>query len=294
MYADFIILIIFGMCNTISQVLLAIHRIIERVIRFLLSVIIIVSVLAGEQEKNTSPYSFSKNIDLTIAGISSSLLIGSVLVDYSPMSKENISTLNPENISSYDSKAINNWDLNSIKMSDILLYSSIAVPGLLLADERVRDDYRGFSLLWAESLFLTLGITNLTKVLVSRPRPYLYGDKASEEYKLKNDNRKSFFSGHTSISAVSCFLMASMYDDYNPNSRLSPYLWVGACFTPALTAYYRYDAGKHFPSDLVAGYIVGSVVGVLVPKLHTKSSKINVGLTLQASGKLRTHLSYRF
>ena len=179
-------------------------------------------------------------------------------------------------------------------MSDILLYSSIAVPVLLLADERVRDDYRGFSLLWAESLFLTLGITNLTKVLVSRPRPYLYGDKASEEYKLKNDNRKSFFSGHTSISAVSCFLMASMYDDYNPNSKLSPYLWAGACFTPALTAYYRYDAGKHFPSDLVAGYIVDSVVGVLVPKLHTKSSKINVGLTLQASGKFRTHLSYRF
>ena len=87
------------MCNTISQVLLAIHRIIEPVIRFLLSVIIIVSVLAGEQKKNTSPYSFSKNIDLTIAGISSGLLIGSVLVDYSPMSKENISTLNPENIS---------------------------------------------------------------------------------------------------------------------------------------------------------------------------------------------------
>ena len=270
------------------------HRIIEPGRRFLLSVIVIVSVLAGEQEKNTSPYSFSKNIDLTIAGIISSLLIGSVLVDYSPMSKENISTLKPENISSYDSEAINNWDLNSIKMSDILLYSSIAVPALLLADERVRDDYRGFSLLWAESLFLTLGITNLTKVLVSRPRPYLYGDKASEEYKLKNDNRKSFFSGHTSISAVSCFLMASMYDDYNPNSKLSPYLWAGACFTPALTAYYRYDAGKHFPSDLVAGYIVGSVVGVLVPKLHTKSSKINVGLTLQASGKLRTHLSYRF
>ena len=128
------------MCNTISQVLLAMHRIIEPGRRFLLSVIVIVSVLAGEQEKNTSPYSFSKNIDLTIAGISSGLLIGSVLVDYSPMSKENISTLNPENISGYDSKAINNWDLNSIKMSDILLYSSIAVPALLLADERVRDD----------------------------------------------------------------------------------------------------------------------------------------------------------
>ena len=179
-------------------------------------------------------------------------------------------------------------------MSDFLLYSSIAVPGLLLTDKTVRNDYRSFSLVWAESVFLTLGITNLTKVLVSRPRPYLYGDKAPEEYKIKDDNRKSFFSGHTSISAVSCFLMASMYDDYNPDSKLSPYLWASAGFIPALTAYYRYDAGKHFPADLVAGYIVGSAVGIMVPKWHTKNSKINVSLTLQMSGKIKTHLSYRF
>ena len=285
------------MCNIVSQVLLTMHRIMKAVPRMfsrLVSLVIIVSVLAGGQKKNASPYSFSKSLDLTIASISGSLLLGSILIDYSPMSAENISTLSPKNISSYDSKAINNWDLNSIKMSDILLYSSIAVPGLLLVDETVRDYYYHFSLLWAESIFLTLGITNLTKVLAQRPRPYLYGDKAPAEYKQKEDNRKSFFSGHTSISAASYFLLASMYDDYNPDSKLSPYLWASAFLTPALTAYYRYDAGKHFPSDLVAGYIVGSTVGVLVPKWHTKNSKIDVGLTLQMSGKLRTRLSYRF
>ena len=285
------------MCNIISQVLWTMQKIIKLASRSffrLLSIIITVSVLTGGQNKNSSPYSLSKNLELTIASISGSLLIGSVLIDYSPMTAGNISKLNPENISSYDSKAINNWDLNSIRMSDLLLYSSIAVPGLLLIDEKVRDDYYNFSLLWAESIFLTLGITNLTKVLVQRPRPYLYGDKASPEYKQKEDNRKSFFSGHASISAASYFLLASMYDDYNPDSKLSPYLWAGSCLAPALTAYYRYDAGKHFPSDLVAGYLVGSAVGVLVPRWHTKNSKIDVGLTLQMSGKLKTRLSYRF
>jgi len=269
------------------------RRIIELAPRVLF-LIMFVSAAAAGQEKNNSPYSFSKGLDMTIASVSGGLLLGSILVDYVPMGVEDIANLNSGDISGYDVKAIKNWNLSSIKMSDLLLYSSIAVPGLLLTDKTVRNDYRSFSLLWAESVFLTLGITNLTKVLVSRPRPYLYGDKAPEEYKIKDDNRKSFFSGHTSISAVSCFLMASMYDDYNPDSKLSPYLWAGAGFIPALTAYYRYDAGKHFPSDLVAGYIVGSAVGIMVPKWHTKNSKINVGLTLQMSGKIKTHLSYRF
>ena len=88
--------------------------------------------------------------------------------------------------------------------------------------------------------------------------------------------------------------MASMYDDYNPDSKFSSYLWIGAGLVPALTAYYRYDAGKHFPSDLVAGYIVGSAVGILIPEWHTKNSKVNAGLTLQMSGKIKTHLFYRF
>ena len=260
--------------------------------RVFISIIIMTSVLVLGQGKNTSPYSTSRNLDLTIAGLSGGLLLGSALIDYSPMSLEDISILSADNIPGYDSKAINNWSLKSIKVSDILLYSSIAAPGLLLMDLKVRDDYHAFYLLWAESLFLTLGITNLTKVLVQRPRPYLYGKKASAEFKQKNDNRKSFFSGHTSISAVSCFLIATMHDDYNPSSKLSPYLWSGALFVPALTAYYRYEAGKHFLSDVAAGYLVGSTIGVLIPKLHKKSSKVNLGLTLQSDGKLRPHLSY--
>ena len=250
------------------------------------------SVLVLGQGKNTSPYSTSRSLDLTITGLSGGLLLGSALIDYSPMSLEDISILSADNIPGYDSKAINNWSLKSIKMSDILLYSSIAAPGLLLIDQKVRDDYYAFSLLWAESLFLVLGITNLTKVLVQRPRPYLYGKKASAEFKQKNDNRKSFFSGHTSISAVSCFLIATMHDDYNPSSKFSPFLWSGALFVPALTAYYRYDAGKHFPSDVAAGYLIGGTIGMLIPKLHKKSSKVNLGLRLQANGKLRPHLSY--
>ena len=269
-------------------------RIIIKLAQKVLILITIVSASVAGQEKNNSPYSFSRGLDMKIAGLSGSLLLGSMLMSYESMDLNDISSLDPNDIPNFDSKAIDNWNLNSVKMSDLLLFSSIAAPGLLMLDKKIRNDYRSFSLIWAESIFLALGITNFTKVLVGRPRPYLYADNASNDYKLKKDNKKSFFSGHTSISAVSWFVMASMYDDYRPGNAISSYLWASAFLVPAYTAYCRYDAGKHFSSDLIAGYLVGGAVGVLVPKWHTKSSKVNISFSLQPSGKIKTRLAYRF
>ena len=271
-----------------------IMRIIIKLAQRFLILIAIVSSSVADQGKDNSPYSFSRGLDMKIAGLSGSLLLGSMLMSYKSMDLNDISSLDPNDISNFDSKAIDNWNLNSMKMSDLLLFSSIAAPGLLMLDKKIRNDYRSFSLIWAESIFLALGITNFTKVLVGRPRPYLYGDKASNDYKLKKYNKKSFFSGHTSITAVSWFVMASMYEDYQPESTISSYLWASAFLVPAYTAYCRYDAGKHFPSDLIAGYLVGGAVGVLVPKWHTKSSKVNISFSLQPSGKIKTRLAYRF
>ena len=262
--------------------------------KVLLFITIVFSPAIG-QEKNNSPYSFSRGLDMKIAGISGGLLLSSMLIDYMPMDLSEIASLKPSDVPDYDSKAIDNWNLGSIKMSDVLLFSSIAVPGFLMFDQEIRSDYRNFSLVWAQSLFLTLGFTNFTKVLVGRPRPYLYADNASDNYKLKKDNRKSFFSGHTSISAVSWFLMASMYEDYKPGSNISSYLWTSAFLVPAYTAYCRYDAGKHFLSDVAAGYLVGSAIGVLVPKWYTKNNnKINLSFILQPTGKIKTRLAYEF
>ena len=74
------------------------------------------SVLVLGESKNTSPYSTSRSLDLTITGLSGGLLLGSALIDYSPMSLEDISILSADNIPGYDSKAIKNWSLKSIKM----------------------------------------------------------------------------------------------------------------------------------------------------------------------------------
>ena len=118
-------------------------RIIDLAPRFLFLIVFIFIFVEGKG-KNNSPYSFSNDLDMKIAGVSSGLLLGSVLVDYVSLDLKEIASLNSDDISDYDVRAIKNWDLNSIKMSDLLLYSSIAVPGLLLTDKIVRNDYRNF------------------------------------------------------------------------------------------------------------------------------------------------------
>ena len=48
-------------------------------------------------------------------------------------------------------------------------------------------------------------------------------------------------------------------------------MWVAAA-VPAVVAYFRIRAGKHFLTDNLVGYAVGATVGVLVPRLHRVTS----------------------
>jgi len=266
--------------------------------RILFSIIILSNLMGQQDTVSTppdSPYYLSKRMDIPLAAVSAVLLIGAELVDVTPLTDEDIDGLNKEEVSDFDYSATEHWDENSIATSDLLLYSSIGLPAILLIDKEIRRDYKKFMSVWAETFALTYGLTNLTKVLVSRPRPYLYGtSEGSEEHKMKDDNQRSFFSGHTSLSAASWFMMASMYQDYHPESKLAPYIWATAYLVPAATGYYRYDAGKHFLSDVLTGYFVGRAIGVMVPRWHKKSSRVDVGLMLLPSGQPGVQLTYRY
>jgi len=261
--------------------------------------IMILSNLIGQKDTASvapdSPYYLSKRMDLPLAAVSTGLLVGAELVDVTPLTEDDINDLNKDEVSDFDYSATENWDENSIATSDLLLYSSIGFPAILLIDKEIRRDYKKFMSIWAETFVLTYGLTNLTKVLVSRPRPYLYGtSEGFEEHKMEDDNQRSFFSGHTSLSAASWFMMASMYQDYHPESKLAPYIWATAYLVPAATGYYRYDAGKHFLSDVLTGYFIGRAIGVMVPRWHKKSSRVDVGLMLLPSGEPGVQLTYRY
>lgn len=89
--------------------------------------------------------------------------------------------------------------------------------------------------------------TEALKTIVKRPRPYqTYNDIYPDEIDLSN----SFPSGHTSVafaSATSLFLITKKW-----------YLGVPALAWATGVGYSRIYLGQHYPSDVLAGALVGA------------------------------------
>jgi membrane-associated phospholipid phosphatase len=184
------------------------------------------------------------------------------------LTEATINGLDKNKIWKVDRFATNYWNTRSAITSDVLMITSMALPILLLANRNTRSEGGKITLMYAETLVLNAGITNLTKEIFKRKRPYNYNPNAPLSKKMESDATSSFFSGHTSFSSASTFFFAKVYADTNPNSKWKPAVWTGAAVIPLTTAILRVAAGKHFPTDVLVGYLVGAATGILVPHLH--------------------------
>ena len=198
------------------------------------------------------------------------------------LTEEEISALNRDNVNAFDRGATYNSSLSAKTASDVLLLSSYLVPLSLLSSKSTRKDFGRIAILYGETVFVTTGITYFTKGVVLRTRPFVYNDDFSLSDKEKPSARHAFFSGHTSLTAASCFFTAKVFSDYFPDSKYKPLVWAGAIIIPAVTGYLRVEAGKHFPTDVITGYVVGATIGFLVPHFHRsiKIGKVDSDLKL--------------
>lgn len=185
-----------------------------------------------------------------------------------PLTEEELRSLDPLLIRRYDRFSIKQNSELARLGSDIALRASLLSPLSLLGDPRTRSEFGPVGLMWFETLLLTNGITRLVKSSVRRVRPYAYNPMTGEELKVDPETRLSFFSGHTSNSAAMSFFVAQTLVNNNPDMRNKGWVWASAAALPALTGWLRIKAGRHFPTDVVVGYAVGAVIGVVVPNLH--------------------------
>lgn len=181
-----------------------------------------------------------------------------------------LETFNAQAINHFDRTAISNYSMPAHKTSDWLLYGSFALPTLFLANKNMRADFGTIAALWGETILLNSGVTALSKYAFRRPRPYVYNPNVLAETKMTTAAQASFISGHTSMTAANTFFAAKVFSDYYPNSKWKPVVWTAAAAIPALTGYLRVKAGKHYPTDVMAGYIAGAAIGYLVPHLHRR------------------------
>ncbi len=226
--------------------------------------------LIGHAQKT---YALQWQTDLSIAGLG----LGTWTVGWAfgkkdkPFISAELALLDRKDVYEIDRKATYLLSENAAHTSDALFYAATIAPIILLADPKIRKEGGVVSLLYLETLTLAGGLTLMTKNLAKRPRPYTYHPGAPMQLKQQRDARKSFFSGHTSSTAASCFFAAKVWSDFHPGNKWKPAVWTAAAVIPALTGYFRIRAGRHFFTDVTVGYLVGATIGWFVPYSHQGS-----------------------
>lgn len=184
------------------------------------------------------------------------------------MTLDDLELLDPLKLNSLDRIATLQASEKARLASDVALRTALLLPLGLLAESNSRENYGVVSLMWLETLLVTNGITRLVKIGARRSRPYTYNPLTGEALKIDPEARLSFFSGHASNTAAMSFFTAQTLVQNRPEMQNKGLVWATAATLPALTALWRVKAGKHFPTDVIVGYGIGALIGVLVPNLH--------------------------
>jgi membrane-associated phospholipid phosphatase len=181
-------------------------------------------------------------------------------------------------------------------LSDVLLFG--ATPLWALSFAAAAGGARDSNAEAGQNVVLVLesGVTAMTlnqiaKFVVGRQRPCAHFNPAPAAaapaaerpcHAQPSDDNLSWFSGHATFTAslaVSSGMIASMR-----GYSAAPAVWAGGALLSLTTGYLRIAADKHYLSDVVTGWILGSAAGVLVPLLHQGSTASPPPVSAPASG----------
>lgn len=134
------------------------------------------------------------------------------------------------------------------QVSKALTLTALLAPSALLATDS--DQWLAVGTVYAESLVWAWGLKDLGKTLLRRNRPW-------------TDEADSFPSGHTTLAFT-----GAAFDRAFPGSPWTLPLGVASYGLAAGAAALRVTSGHHYLSDVVAGAVVGTLAGVVVPGVH--------------------------
>lgn len=140
---------------------------------------------------------------------------------------------------------------------------SLAVIGYLLMDGK-----RAAALLVLVSVGGGAALSNLLKFAIERPRPDLV-------VRLIEVNSTSFPSGHATLAAVTYLTLGALLSRVEARRRAKIYVLVVAVSLTFLIGVSRIYLGVHWPTDVLAGWCVGSAWALLCWR---------IALALQRSG----------
>ena len=229
-----------------------------------------------------SPYQTSWKTDgLAIAGgVGLSALGLSMIKNKKDLTEAEVNALSKDDVFFIDRFAAGNYSSKANDDSYIPFYGSFAaVPVIMLLNKNERNHAGQVMALFVETMSVTGALFSITAGAVQRSRPYVYNTGREMSHRMNSDSHRSFFAGHTAATATATFFAAKVYSDFNPDSKLKPYVWAAAAAVPAAVGYMRLRAGRHFLTDNLLGYGIGAGVGILVPHLHKKTNNSGLSMT---------------
>jgi hypothetical protein len=230
-----------------------------------------------------SPYKLSWETDSYICLSGAAGAIGGYIAEQSvqPLTAQEIENLSRSSVNGFDRSATYLYSTTASTASDVVYGVAAIAPCILFTDEVMRKDWQTISVMYLETLEWFAATTMLAKGTVQRIRPYVYNSDVAMDEKYSHEAQQSFFSGHSTIAFASAVFVSTVYSEYHPDSEWKPYIWTGSLLAASAVGYLRYAAGQHYPSDILVGAIVGSVLGYTIPWLHktqSENTKVAIGM----------------
>ncbi|MES2618013.1 MAG: phosphatase PAP2 family protein [Bacteroidota bacterium] len=222
--------------------------------------------------QTTPGYQLKSGLDIGMALGSSATFATGLYFQHKekPLPEATILLLDRKNVNRFDRIATYQWHPTAAKVSDGLAVGSVLMYSYFYFNKSTRSDFFQISTVGFQSVLLSQALANAIKP-VGRYRPYLYNSNVPMEKKLTADAKMSFFSAHTATVSSACFSFAFAHQQYMPNSKANRYVWSAAVLVPAVQGYLRVKAGKHYPTDVITGYLVGLGSSFLMHQLHKRN-----------------------
>jgi len=163
----------------------------------------------------------------------------------------------------------NPYSENLASASNYLLAAGITVMPFLI-DYWNWNEAVTLGVMYVESLSIGWGAKESLKAVFTKNRPYTSYSDTPNDLLTSEDRYYSFPSGHTSVAFTTAGFATSVFA-VSDASTFMKYLFGGFNFSIATgVAALRVASGEHYLVDVLAGALLGTASGVLIPYLHYK------------------------
>lgn len=261
--------------------------------------------LQGQQSEDRpavtdpSPYAFwpVRHGAFLAGGVGAYLLSRALDEPAEPLSHEALRELDADRVNGIDRPATTRYDVTLQNRSRSLARAAFALPALLLLEPRSWADLPLLAAMYGETLLLSTSLPSLSHRIVDRAPPWAYNEELSDDLRGEPHPDGVFIAGRTAASFSSAVFLATVVADYRPDSVLRYGVWAGALLAAGGIAYLEFESGRHYPSDLIGGALVGGVIGSAIPRAHRRlpatraSRQLHVGPSSEGGVELGLRLS---